>query len=414
MQSRAMIDEPNYYAMLYNGIVRDERYNNAMLNYNARDGGYAREVNILDSTLREGEQHPGVAFTVKQRVQIAWMLDYFGVDQIEISPVISEDHRQATKMIMDAGLSADIVAHCRAIRQDIDVALACDAEWVATYMSVSDVQLRSKLKIGREEAYARAMDVVDYIRAHGLKARFTLEDASRAEPEFLARTARDISRAGIERISIPDTVGIMLPQGMYRLVSMVKAVIDASKTRLDVHCHNDLGLALANALAGVDAGADQIHVTIDGIGERNGIPALAEVAVILTMLYRCRDDLRLDMLKDLSRLIEQYTGIATPESKPIVGDSAFKHKAGTHLAAVLRDPRAYEIIEPRAVGNRRRIVFGELAGKNGAAFLLSILGLDVDPSKAERLAKGLKDLRLGDVLEMYLDDAMEARIRQMG
>ncbi|MEM0441736.1 MAG: hypothetical protein QW450_01070, partial [Candidatus Nitrosocaldus sp.] len=206
MQSRAMIDEPNYYAMLYNGIVRDERYNNAMLNYNARDGGYAREVNILDSTLREGEQHPGVAFTVKQRVQIAWMLDYFGVDQIEISPVISEDHRQATKMIIDAGLSADIVAHCRAIRQDIDVALACDAEWVATYMSVSDVQLRSKLKIGREEAYARAMDVVDYIRAHGLKARFTLEDASRADPEFLARIARDISRAGIERISIPDTV----------------------------------------------------------------------------------------------------------------------------------------------------------------------------------------------------------------
>ncbi|MEM4321482.1 MAG: hypothetical protein QW475_06555, partial [Candidatus Nitrosocaldus sp.] len=323
------IDEkdPNCYAMLYNGMVRDERYHNLLTPSNGNNN--ATGVNILDSTLREGEQHPGVAFTVKQRVQIAWMLDYFGVDQIEISPVISEDHRQATKMIIDAGLSADIVAHCRAIRQDIDVALACDAEWVATYMSVSDVQLRSKLKIGREEAYARAMDVVDYIRAHGLKARFTLEDASRAEPEFLARTARDISRAGIERISIPDTVGIMLPQGMYRLVSMVKAVIDASKTRLDVHCHNDLGLALANALAGVDAGADQIHVTIDGIGERNGIPALAEVAVILTMLYRCRDDLRLDMLKDLSRLIEQYTGIATPESKPIVGDSAFKHKAGT-------------------------------------------------------------------------------------
>ncbi|MEM4339823.1 MAG: hypothetical protein QXE03_06375, partial [Candidatus Nitrosocaldus sp.] len=287
------IDEkdPNCYAMLYNGMVRDERYHNLLTPSNGNNN--ATGVNILDSTLREGEQHPGVAFTVKQRVQIAWMLDYFGVDQIEISPVISEDHRQATKMIIDAGFSADIVAHCRAIRQDIDVALACDAEWVATYMSVSDVQLRSKLKIGREEAYARAMDVVDYIRAHGLKARFTLEDASRAEPEFLARTARDISRAGIERISIPDTVGIMLPQGMYRLVSMVKAVIDASKTRLDVHCHNDLGLALANALAGVDAGADQIHVTIDGIGERNGIPALAEVAVILTMLYRCRDDLRL-------------------------------------------------------------------------------------------------------------------------
>ncbi len=398
----SMHDDPNYYAMLYNNGFGNGN--------NSSTIAAARRVSILDSTLREGEQHPGVSFTVKQRIQIAWMLDYFGVDQIEISPVISKDHEQATKMIIKAGLKADILAHCRAIKQDIDVALACDAEWVATYMSVSDVQLRSKLKIGREEAFSRAMQVVDYIKAHGLKARFTLEDASRAEPEFLKSIAKAISNAGIERISIPDTVGIMLPRGMYNLVSMIRDSID-SRTKIDVHCHNDLGLALANALAGVDAGADQIHVTIDGIGERNGIPALAEVAVILTMLYKCRNDLRLDMLKDLSRLIEQYTGIKTPESKPIVGDSAFKHKAGTHLAAVLRDPRAYEIIDPRSVGNRRRIVFGELAGKNGAAFLLSILGLDTDFSRAERLAKGLKELRLGDVLEMYLDESMEERIK---
>jgi isopropylmalate/homocitrate/citramalate synthase len=389
-------NDPNYYAMIYNGF----------------DGISSRRINILDSTLREGEQHPGVSFTVKQRIQIAWMLDYFGVDQIEISPVISRDHEHATKMIIKAGLKADILAHCRTIKQDIDVALGCNAEWVATYMSVSDVQLSSKLKIGREEAFSRAMDIVDYIKAHGLKARFTLEDASRADPEFLKSIAREISRKGIERISIPDTVGIMLPRGMYHLVGMIKSVIDP-RTSIDVHCHNDLGLAVANALAGVDAGADQIHVTIDGIGERNGIPALAEVAVILTMLYRCRDDLRLDMLKDLSRLIEQYTGINTPESRPLVGDSAFKHKAGTHLAAVLRDPRAYEIIDPRLVGNRRRIVFGELAGKNGAAFLLGILGLDTDSSKAERLAKGLKELKLGDILEMYLDDTIEERIKQL-
>ncbi len=389
-------NDPNYYAMIYNGF----------------DGISSRRINILDSTLREGEQHPGVSFTVKQRIQIAWMLDYFGVDQIEISPVISRDHEHATKMIIKAGLKADILAHCRTIKQDIDVALGCNAEWVATYMSVSDVQLGSKLKIGREEAFSRAMDIVDYIKAHGLKARFTLEDASRADPEFLKSIAREISRKGIERISIPDTVGIMLPRGMYNLVGMIKSVIDP-RTSIDVHCHNDLGLAVANALAGVDAGADQIHVTIDGIGERNGIPALAEVAVILTMLYRCRDDLRLDMLKDLSRLIEQYTGINTPESRPLVGDSAFKHKAGTHLAAVLRDPRAYEIIDPRLVGNRRRIVFGELAGKNGAAFLLGILGLDTDSSKAERLAKGLKELKLGDILEMYLDDTIEERIKQL-
>ncbi len=383
------MEDPNYYAMLYNN-----------LNSN-------KHIKILDSTLREGEQHPGVAFTVKQRVQIAWMLDYFGVDQIEISPVISKDHEEATKTIIKAGLKADIVAHCRAIKQDVDIALRCNANWVATYMGISDIHLRTKLKIGREEALSRAIEVVEYMKSHGLKCRFTLEDASRAEPEYLKRFAKELEKVKVDRISIPDTVGIMLPNGMRNLVKMIK---DTITTPLDVHCHNDLGLALANALAGVDAGAEQIHVTIDGIGERNGIPALAEVAVILALIYKVRDDFRLDMLKDLSRLIEQYTNLKTPESKPLVGDSAFKHKAGTHLAAVLRDPSAYEIISPRKVGNRRKIVFGELAGKNGTLFLLKLLGLNGEISDAEKLATGLKELRMGDVLELVLDEELEQRI----
>jgi 2-isopropylmalate synthase len=383
------MEDPNYYAMLYNNL-NDNKH-----------------IRILDSTLREGEQHPGVAFTVKQRVQIAWMLDYFGVDQIEISPVISKDHEEATKTIIKAGLKADIVAHCRAIKQDVDIALRCNANWVATYMGISDIHLRTKLKIGREEALSRAIEVVEYMKSHGLKCRFTLEDASRAEPEYLKRFAKELERVKVDRISIPDTVGIMLPKGMYNLVKMIK---DTITTPLDVHCHNDLGLALANALAGVDAGAEQIHVTIDGIGERNGIPALAEVAVISALIYKVRDDFRLDMLKDLSRLIEQYTNLKTPESKPLVGDSAFKHKAGTHLAAILRDPSAYEIISPRKVGNRRKIVFGELAGKNGTLFLLKLLGLNGEISNAEKLAAGLKELRMGDVLELVLDEELEQRI----
>ncbi len=384
------MEEPNYYAMLYNGFNKS-----------------SRDIKILDSTLREGEQHPGISFTVKQRVQIAWMLDYFGVDQIEISPVISRDHEEATKTIIRAGLKADIVAHCRTVKQDIDIALRCNADWVATYMGISDIHLRTKLRIGREEALSRAIDVVEYMKSHGLKCRFTLEDASRTEPEYLKHFARELNKVKVDRISIPDTVGIMLPRGMHNLVKMIRGAID---TPLDVHCHNDLGFALANAFAGIDAGAEQIHTTIDGIGERNGIPALAEVAVVLTMIYKVRDDFRLDMLKDLSRLIEQYTGLKTPESRPLVGDSAFKHKAGTHLAAVLRDPNAYEIISPRKVGNRRKIVFGELAGKNGTLFLLKLLGLDGEIKDAEKLASGLKELRMGDILEMSLDEELEQRI----
>jgi isopropylmalate/homocitrate/citramalate synthase len=369
-----------------------------------------KNIRILDSTLREGEQHPGVAFTIKQRIQIAWMLDSFGVDQIEISPVVSHDHFEATKTIIKQDLRADILAHVRAIKSDVDVAIDTGATWIATYMGISDIHLSAKLRISREEAKIRALEVADYIKSHGLKSRFTMEDASRTDPNFLIEMCKEMNSRGIERISIPDTVGIMRPHGMYNLVRMVCENIDLSRSSIDVHCHNDVGLALANALAGCEAGADQIHTTIDGLGERTGIPSLAETAVALTLIYKVPNNFRLHLLRDLSRTISEYTEIPTPESKPIVGDSAYKHKAGTHLAAILRNPSAYEILEPKIVGNRRKIVFGELAGKNGAAYLLSLLGLETSKAEAEKMAKGLKELRMGDILELYLDERLESKI----
>jgi 2-isopropylmalate synthase len=369
-----------------------------------------KKIRILDSTLREGEQHTGVAFTNKQRIQIAWMLDSFGVDQIEISPVVSRDHREATKIIIKQGLKADILAHVRAVKEDVNIALDCDATWIATYMGISDIHLSAKLKISRQEAKRRALEVADYIKSHGLKSRFTMEDASRTDPGFLTEMCKEMNSRGIERISIPDTVGILRPIGMYNLVRMVCQNIDISKSSIDVHCHNDVGLALSNALAGCEAGADQIHTTIDGLGERTGIPSLAETTVALTLVYKTANEFRLHLLRDLSKTVTEYTGLATPESEPIVGDSAYKHKAGTHLAAILRNPSAYEILDPKVVGNRRRIVFGELAGKNGAAYLLSLLGLDTSNAEAEKMAKGLKELRMGDILELYLDDRLERKI----
>ncbi|WP_101476718.1 LeuA family protein [Candidatus Nitrosotalea bavarica] len=384
------MDAANYYAYKYNEM-----------------GVKPKKIRILDSTLREGEQHPGVTFSNKQRIQIAWMLDYFGVDQIEISPVVSPDHKEATKTIIKQGLKADIVAHVRALKEDVDVAIDCDATWMATYLGISEIHMKDKLRITREEALRRSVETVEYAKAHGLKMRFTVEDGSRADPEFLMQVCKAISEAGVDRISLPDTVGIMRPNGMYNFVKSIRDEID---TPLDVHCHNDIGLALANSLAGCDGGADQIHTTIDGIGERTGIPALAETAVALTYLYNSPNNFRLDMLMDLSRLIEQYTTIVPYDSKPIVGPTAYKHKAGTHLAAILRNPAAYEPIEPKVVGNRRRIVFGELAGKNGAAYLMSLLGLEQNEEHAKSVAAGLKNLRMGDLLEIPLDDRLEQKI----
>src|ERR671929_1951147 len=220
-------DDPNYYAHKYNWMNEN--------------GNQNRKIRILDSTLREGEQHPGVSFTIKQRIQIAWMLDSFGVDQIEISPVISNDHLLSTKTIIKQGLRADILAHVRATKSDVDIAISCGATWVATYMGISDIHLSTKLKITREEAKIRALEVADYIKSHGLKARFTMEDASRTDPAFLIEMCKEMNQRGIERISIPDTVGIMRPRGMYNLVKMVHDTLDTSKTALDVHCHNDIG-----------------------------------------------------------------------------------------------------------------------------------------------------------------------------
>ena len=384
------MNDPNQYAEEYNAVEKEPK-----------------RIRILDSTLREGEQHPGVSFTIKQRIQIAWMLDYFGVDQIEISPIISNDHADATKTIIKQGLSADIVAHGRALKEDIDVSLKCDATWVAAYLGISDIHLKDKLRISRDEALNRAVKTVEYAKSHGLKIRFTVEDGCRADPQFLIKVCKAIEEAGVDRISLPDTVGVLRPTGMSNFVKTVRSEVNVP---LDAHVHNDIGFALANAFAACDAGADQIHTTIDGIGERTGIPPLAEVAVALTYLYKSPNDFRLDMLLDLSRLIEEYTTIKPYDSKPIVGSSAYKHKAGTHLAAILKNPAAYEPIPPRAVGNRRRIVFGELAGKTGAAYLMSLLGLEKNDESAKAVAAGLKGLRMGDLIEIPLEDRLEKKI----
>ena len=386
------MNDPNHYAEEYNAVEKEPK-----------------RIRILDSTLREGEQHPGVSFTIKQRIQIAWMLDYFGVDQIEISPIISNDHADATKTIIKQGLSADIVAHGRALKEDIDVSLKCDATWVAAYLGISDIHLKDKLRISRDEALDRAVKTVEYAKSHGLKIRFTVEDGCRADPQFLIKICKAIEEAGVDRISLPDTVGVLRPIGMYNFVKKVRSEVNVP---LDAHVHNDIGFALANAFAACDAGADQIHTTIDGIGERTGIPSLAETAVALAYLYKSPNDFRLDMLVDLSRLIEQYTTIKPYDSKPIVGESAYKHKAGTHLAAILRNPAAYEPIPPRTVGQTRKVVFGELAGKTGAEYLMSILGLEKNVENAKNVANGLKNLRMGDLIEVPLENNVERKINE--
>ena len=369
-----------------------------------------QNISILDSTLREGEQSPGIYFTLRQRIQLAWMLDYFGVNAIEISPVISNEHEESCKKILKAGLNATIVLHNRTLKEDIDITLRCNADYIAMYHSVSDIHLKYKLRTTREKTLERTIEAIEYAKSHGLKLRFTMEDASRADPKFLKIMCEQVAKLKVDRISIPDTLGVLRPSGMYSLIKLVRKWI---KTPIDLHCHNDLGLALANSLAGLEAGASQIHTTINGIGERIGITSLAEAVLTLKLLYKSEIKVKLDMLKELSDTLEKYTNVKTSISQPIVGENAYKHKAGTHVSAVIRNSAAYEIIPPNIVGNQRKIIFGGLSGKNGAAYLLKVLGLNPNKTDATNLARGLKNIQKGDLFELTLTKEMESEVKEI-
>jgi len=358
----------------------------------------ARDVLLLDSTLREGEQAPDVRFTNSQRLNIAQALDEFGVNFIEVSPIVSNDQRTFMRELAGMGLRANVVGHLRASIEDIDVARQCDAQWVALFLSTSDTHLENKLRMDREQALGLVSKTISYAKEHGLKVRFTCEDAGRTGAEYLYEVCRAAESAGVDRISVPDTVGTMTPKRMGELVRNLKS---RTAVPLDLHCHNDMGMALANALAGLEAGASCVHTTINGVGERCGIVSLAEITMALRVLHGVELNVRTENLTRLSQMLSAFTGIATDEFKPVVGENAFRHKGGTHLAAVLKNSGTYEAFAPESVGNRRRLVLGGYSGKNVVKFLSDTLGMKLDEKGVQRALKRLKE-KNGDLFEFEM------------
>ncbi len=355
------------------------------------------KVLILDSTLREGQQATKVRFSKDQAMTIAQNLDAFGVDFIELSPIVSESMMETTRELLNANLKANLVLHGRATKGDVDALLKLDPKWIAMFLSTSDIHLEHKLHTTREAAIERGAETIEYAKSHGLKIRFTCEDSSRTDNKYLIEMVKRAHACGADRISITDTVGIMTPVSMFSLVSNVHTA--EPKANLDVHCHNDLGLALANALASVEAGATCIHACVNGAGERAGIPKLAEVAMALQVLYHQRTDLDVSMLHKLSKLFCDYTGLQSDPFSPIVGESVFRHKGGTHLGAVLRsEGKAYEAFPPESVGQRRKFVVGEYSGRNVLRYLSSELKLELTEQQIEKAIARLKEKK-GDVFE---------------
>ncbi|MFQ5795027.1 MAG: homocitrate synthase [Candidatus Bipolaricaulia bacterium] len=374
-----------------------------------------RTIEILDTTLREGEQTANVSFSVDEKLEIARRLDEFGVDIIEAGhPVVSPDVREAVERIAHEGFRAQVLAHARAMRSDIDDALTAGTVWVGIFLGTSPLSLEHKLHISREVALEKIVDSICYAKDHGLKVRFTPEDATRTELDYLLEVVGRAEEAGADRISIADTVGTMHPTAMRVLVDQVVSQLSVP---VHVHCHNDYGMAVANSLAGYEAGARLIDVTVNGLGERTGLASLAEVIIALKMLYHVENDWALEMLPELSHLVEKYSGVFNSDLAPIVGMSAFSHKAGLHTRAVLEDPRTYEAIPPEIVKRHRQIIIDKYTGRDTVRARLEEMGIKPTAAQLEEIVSRIKEKPVKrhftdiDLLEIA-DDVLELDVRR--
>ncbi len=356
-------------------------------------------LEILDTTLREGEQTPFVNFTVDEKVQIARMLDSVGVDMIEAGdPSVSPNVAKAIKCIASLGLRAEVVAHSVASRLGIDKAKACGADRVAIFYATSKIHLDAKLHKTQEQAIAIIQEHVAYARGLGMKVRYTPEDATRTDFEFLVQVCNAAIEAGADRISFADTLGIMQPHVMFEKVRALRERLLPCK--IDLHCHNDYGLALANAMAGIRAGADCIHTTVNGLGERTGIPDLAETVVSFRNLEG-NEKYNIQPLMDVSGYLEKVSGFFLAPNKPITGLNAFSHKSGVHTNGILKDPRTYEPFDPSILGRERKIIIDKYTGKSAVASRLEEYGIEVSTAELEVIVTRIKNI--GDERKQLFD-----------
>ncbi|MCZ7357547.1 MAG: homocitrate synthase family protein [Candidatus Methanoperedens sp.] len=333
-----------------------------------------KDIEICDVTLRDGEQTPGVVFTREEKIAIAEKLDSIGVEVIEAGfPVVSDTEEAIVREIAHLGLDARVCCLARSVAKDVDVALRCDVDFVSIFIATSDLHLKYKYHKTFEEAESCALDVLDYAKDHGLTVRFAAEDATRTDIETLKNIFKAAEEHGADYVSIADTVGILNPSTAFYLVNEIKKTV---KTKVCIHCHNDLGMAVANTISGAEAGAFQLHTTVNGIGERCGNASLEELLVALRVQYGI-ERYDVSQLMELSRLVEQYSGLPIPKTKPIVGANAFSHESGIHVAAVLENPMTYELFLPEMVGAKREIIIGKHTGGKALKGVLQKMGYDL-------------------------------------
>ncbi len=355
-----------------------------------RSGNAGRRVRIFDTTLRDGEQTPGVALRSVDKVAIARVLDELGVDSIEAGfPANSPGEFEAVKAIAASGLRSAICTLNRTVQTDIDASIAADVDEIHVFIATSDIHLKHKLKMTREEVLGKAVSAIEYAKAHGFVVEFSSEDATRTDLEFLKTVHRRVQEAHVDRIDVADTVGSMSPPAMRHLIAALKEV---TRVPLAVHCHNDFGLATANSLAAVEAGANQVHVTVNGIGERAGNASLEEVVMSLRAFYDIATNVDSTKLAVASKTVARLTGVPVQPNKAIVGENAFAHESGIHVHGILGDQSTYEAMVPGLVGKERKIVVGKHTGVHSVESRLKEYGFGLSKEQLADVTARVKKL----------------------
>ena len=378
------------------------------------------KIIIFDTTLRDGEQSPGASMNAAEKLRLAFQLEKLGVDAIEAGfPAASFGDLEAVKQIAEKIHDVEVTALARASRADIDSAWEAikkaDNPRIHTFIATSDIHLKHKLKLTREQVIEAAVDAVRYAGAFINNVEFSAEDASRSDRDFLCRIFEAVIEAGASTVNLPDTVGYAMPDEFARLVSYIRQhTPNIERAVLSIHCHDDLGMATANTLAGLRAGARQAEVTINGIGERAGNTSLEEVAM---GLFTRKDHLGFETgiktreIYHTSRLVSMITGIVVQPNKAVVGANAFSHEAGIHQDGVLKNKMTYEIMEPGTIGlSSNRLVIGKHSGRHAFKEKLGEMGYNLSQDDLDRLFKKFKEL--ADKRKEILDEDIEALVAE--
>lgn len=342
-----------------------------------------QKIYIVDTTLRDGEQTAGVVFANREKVRIAKFLDELGVDQIEAGvPVMGGDETEAIRSICQAGLKASIMGWNRPVIKDIEASLACGCDSVAISISTSDIHIKYKLRSTREWVLESMVKAVEFAKKEGMYVSLNAEDASRSEMDFLIQFAKVGKEAGADRLRYCDTVGILDPFTTQENVRVIRQAVDLD---IEMHTHNDFGMATANALAGVMAGATHVGVTVIGLGERAGNAALEEVVMALKHLHKVDIGFKTEMFREVAEYVSRAAHRELPAWKAIVGSNMFAHESGIHGDGVLKHPGNYEPFEPEEVGLQRQIVVGKHSGSAALKAKFAEYGIHLTDHQAEEL-----------------------------